>query len=174
MGKYCFLLPVMKVVLQYTQEVAFPFTEERLEQIAFSTLEKSGKTFSAKIIALNAIAVSMERIRELNRRYRGKDTVTDILSFGEYSGSGTAPENKRGEIFLGEIFFCPDFIKQSAAEDNISFEHEMAYVFSHSVLHLIGFDHSDEMFTIQDKVVEEHVIYQTKKWNSSQKVSFMH
>ncbi len=105
-----------------------------------------------KEIRLNVIAVSEEKIRELNREYRGKDAVTDVLSFGEYAAREELAEETKKEIFLGELFLCSLFIKAAAKEDGVTFEREMAYIFSHGVLHLVGFDHEEEMFAIQERV----------------------
>lgn len=123
--------------------------------IAARTLEETGFPFlDEKHISLNAIAVSREKIQELNKEYRGKDSVTDILSFSEYAGTEALAEEGSDEVFLGELFFCPEYILAAAREDGITFEHEMIYIFSHGVLHLLGFDHSEEMFAIQDRVTE--------------------
>ena len=45
------------------------------------------------------------------------------------------------------------YAKKSAKINKLSFRNEFVYVFSHGVLHLLGFDHEEEMFSIQDRVV---------------------
>lgn len=145
----------MEVVLEYTEEVETSFDEAFLQDVAERTLREAAFAFlSEKRISINAIAVAPEKIRELNRQYRDTDKVTDILSFGEYADTGALGEEEGEDVFLGELFFCPDFIGQAAREDMVSLEHEMMYIFSHGVLHLLGFGHSDEMFAIQDRVTE--------------------
>jgi probable rRNA maturation factor len=97
------------------------------------------------------------RIQELNKEYRSKDKVTDILSFGaeeNWLERGFLPE---GEFFLGDLVYSPAFILRAAREDGITDEHEMSYMFSHGILHLLGYDHSDEMFAIQDMVTKEYI-----------------
>lgn len=146
----------MKVIVRYTKEVPVPLggiflkqvTEETLRRVPFPTL------WEKTVVSLNAVAVSEEKIRELNRTYRGKDRSTDILSFGEYVDRRTLEEDVEPEIFLGEIFFCYDYIVAGAREDGVTVEHETIYVFSHGVLHLLGYNHEKEMFTLQDKVTE--------------------
>lgn len=146
----------MTVTLEYTDEAGASFDEAFFQNIASRTMEAAAfPSLSTKNIVLNAIAVTAEKIQELNKTYRGKDAVTDILSFGEYVDEHIFEEGVEGaEIFLGELFFCPEFIGNAAKEDAISVTHEMVYVFSHGVLHLLGFDHSEEMFALQDKVTE--------------------
>ncbi len=145
----------MNITLEYTEETETPFGEEFFRAVAARTLEACHFPFLRdKDVRLNAVAVSSEKIREMNREYRGKDAETDILSFGEYAGREELAEEIGQEIFLGEIFFCPAFIAEAAAEDEVTFRREMAYIFSHGVLHLVGYDHEDEMFAIQERVTD--------------------
>lgn len=145
----------MHLTLEYTEEAKTPFSEKFFQTIAEKTLEECQFSFlEEKEISLNVIAVSSEKIRELNTRYRGKDSVTDVLSFGEYTDRDALEEGEEEQIFLGEIFFCPTFIENAAKEDDVTFEREMVYIFSHGVLHLVGFDHEEEMFAIQESVTD--------------------
>jgi probable rRNA maturation factor len=145
----------MRVTVEYADEVSTPFPEKFFQEIASRTLEECHFSFlKEKTISLNAIAVSEEKIQELNQAYRGKDAVTDILSFGEYADREALAAAALPEIFLGELFFCPLFIEAAAKEDGVTMEREMAYIFSHGVLHLVGFDHEEEMFEIQERVTD--------------------
>jgi probable rRNA maturation factor len=145
----------MKVILEYAEEAPTPFAKEFFQEVAARTLAECGFSFlQGKDVRLNAIAVSEAKIRTLNREYRGKDAVTDILSFGDFSDREALAEEKGKEIFLGELFFSPAFIEAAAAEDQVTFEREMAYIFSHGILHLLGFDHEEAMFAIQERVTD--------------------
>lgn len=149
----------MHVTLTQEKEVGTPFTEDFLQHVAEVTLGKvTLPGLSDKQVQVGVAAVSEEKIQELNKEYRGNDKSTDILSFGEevnFIETGTLPEGE--ELILGDLIYSPEFIKRAALEDSISEEHEMIYIFSHGVLHLLGYDHSDEMFAIQDEVTEEIV-----------------
>lgn len=155
----------MKVTVRYTDEAATPFDESFFSRIAEETLLHCPLPSLKKRVSieLNVVAVSRQKIQELNRTYRQKDSVTDILSFGEYSDTETFEQNTEEKVFLGEIFFCYDFIAEAAREDSVTEDHEMTYVFSHGVLHLLGYDHSDEMFAIQDTVTATIMAAQNKK-----------
>lgn len=150
----------MNVSLEYIEEIKTPFTKKFLREIAERTLEECRFSFlRGKKISLNAIAVSESKIKKINRKYRGKDKVTDILSFGEYETRLALKKEKRREIFLGEIFFSPAFIIKQAKRSlpdktKEVIIREMAYIFSHGVLHLVGFDHEEKMFAIQEKVAK--------------------
>lgn len=145
----------MRVILEYIAEVKTPFQEKFFQDIALRTLEECQFAFlQGKEIRLTAVSVSEEKIRELNGGFRAKDAVTDILSFGEYATRKELAEAASEEIFLGELFFCPSFIEAAATEDEVTYKREMAYIFSHGVLHLVGFDHEEEMFAIQEKITD--------------------
>ena len=145
----------MRVTLDYTAEVAGTgLLHDFFARIAEETMKRLPAELcgTKEQVTLSAVLVSPDRIQELNRTYRGKDAVTDILSFGEYADTDAFAKEEGKDIFLGELFFCYDFISRSAKEDEVNIEREMTYVFSHGILHLLGYDHSDEMFAIQDAV----------------------
>ncbi len=149
----------MKLTIDQAEEVETPFAEEFLRDIAERTLGKIAfLADTTKHLQLGVAAVSEERIQELNHEYRGKDKTTDILSFGSEENwieSQTLPEGE--EFNIGDLIYSPAFILRAAMEDEITAEHEMAYIFSHGVLHLLGYDHSDEMFALQDEVTKEYI-----------------
>ncbi len=146
----------MQVTVEITEESKMPLPEAFFARVAEETLKRCPLFQDKKgtRVSLNAISVSPEKIQELNRTYRGKDKVTDILSFGEYADTEAITKDTHSEIFLGELFFCHDFIAKAAEEDEVTLEHEMIYIFSHGILHLLGYDHSQEMFALQDAVTE--------------------
>lgn len=154
----------MRVTVQYGEEVDVPLKETFFTRVAEETLKHCPlRGLADKTeITLGAVAVSRERIQELNKTYRQKDAVTDILSFGEYAETKDIEDDASQVIFLGELFFCQDFIAAAALEDSVTLEHEMAYIFSHGILHLLGYDHSDEMFALQDAVTAQ-IVVESKK-----------
>ncbi len=86
--------------------------------------------------------VSLEEIHELTREYRQVDSPTDVLSFPQFDDLDELPEE--GEIMLGDVVICSDRAKEQAEEFGHSFEREIIYLFVHSVLHLLGYDHMEE------------------------------
>lgn len=81
--------------------------------------------------------VDKEEIQELNRDYRGVDSVTDVLSFPVYEGEILGP-------ILGDIVLCPERARDQAEEFGHSFERELVYLSVHSMFHLLGYDHMEE------------------------------
>ncbi len=113
----------------------------------------------ADVVSLGAALVDEEEMRALNRTYRGKDRVTDILSFGSFPNK-KAVIAEEGKIDLGDLVLSPDFIRRAAEEDQVSLEVEMAFIFSHGIFHLLGFRHSPRMFRLQDEIT---ALYATSK-----------
>lgn len=95
---------------------------------------------------------SEDGIQVLNRRARGVDSVTDVLSFPTLEGiKGEVinPENCVTEmegryIFIGSIVLCEEKIKEQAEELGHSAEREREYLIIHGLLHLFGYDHMTE------------------------------
>ena len=107
---------------------------------------------------LSVTFVDLEEIHELNKIHRGVDSPTDVLSFPQFEDvCEEAPEE--GEICLGDVVICRDKAAQQAEEFGHSFEREILYLFVHSVLHLLGYDHMEDdekrvMRTREEKIME--------------------
>lgn len=89
-----------------------------------------------------------EGIHELNKKFRGVDKPTDVLSFPLFDYEGETEEPPIDEIIsnLGDIVISLEKAQEQAAEFGHSFERETAFLCVHSMLHLLGYDHerSDE------------------------------
>lgn len=107
--------------------------------------------------------VDKERIRTLNREYRGRDMPTDVLSFA-------LNEQGEGELqvhvddlpnVLGDVIISVDHIYEQAKEYGHSFERELGFLTVHGLLHLLGYDHNDEaeereMFSKQEDILRAY------------------
>lgn len=86
--------------------------------------------------------VSTKEMIQLNREYRGKDSVTNVLSFP--SGSMGDVIAEEGRPFLGDIAICIDCVKVEASDQGKTLSEHFAHLLVHGVLHLAGFDHEDD------------------------------
>ena len=93
-------------------------------------------------VEVSVTFASENEIRELNREYRGIDKTTDVLSFPQFDMDEEVPEE--GPIFLGDVVICPEICRKQAEEYGHSIAREFTYLFIHSILHLLGYDHMDE------------------------------
>lgn len=104
----------------------------------------------------NIIFIDNDRIREINRDYRGKDIETDVISFALMDEKNMiSPIN-----ILGDIYVSIPKMKMQAVEYNHSETREICFLCVHGLLHLLGYDHlveDDEkiMFKKQEEVLNE-------------------
>ena len=129
----------MLIYLEEGQELEASLME-KLNQAASALFEAEGVDMERAEISLTL--VSLEEIRELNRDYRDVDRETDVLSFPQYEGVEEMPE--AGALCLGDVVICLDKVKSQAEEFGHSFEREFVYLFAHSLLHLLGYDHMED------------------------------
>jgi len=141
-------------------------TEDMVDWIE-DLLNVAAKKLSVeKNAEVSITVVSNEKIREINREYRDKDKVTDVISFAieededdllkEFDMEGiTIPRD------LGDIFISYDKAVEQAEEYGHSVERELGFLMVHGFLHLNGYDHmTDEdekrMFALQEEILKEY------------------
>lgn len=82
---------------------------------------------------------------DLNRRYRGIDAPTDVLSFANPDlRPGTPPADAAGPALLGDIVVAFGTASADAALDGRSLPDHLTHLVVHGMLHLLGYDHEDE------------------------------
>ena len=129
-------------------------TEELVELVRCSarlTLESQGEEHVGLGIAL----AGDDYVQELNRRYRGKDQPTDVLSFPLWE-EGDAPE-----VPLGDIIISVPRARRQAQEREHSLQIELIHLVAHGVLHLLGWCHDsavgeERMWEIQEQVAAKY------------------
>lgn len=129
-----------------------------MEESARLCLEKEG--IPEENCEFSVSFVDREEIKELNSTYRGVDKVTDVLSFPQLEDFNELPEDQI--ICLGDIVICEYRAKEQAEEFGHSYEREIIYLFTHSVLHLLGYDHMDEEEKAEMREREEEVMTELK------------
>ena len=87
--------------------------------------------------------VDNEQIREMNSQYRGKDAVTDVLSFPMGEDGHYDVNHETGAKILGDIVLSVPKAMEQANLYGHSLEREIGYLTAHSMLHLLGYDHED-------------------------------
>lgn len=143
----------MKLVLEVNRQVPCFFSNKFLEKIIRETILSCDCRFpDSKNLNISLAIVPAGEIKKINKKFRGKNAVTDVLSFADYTDKEKLLAEKDNNIFLGEIIICPEFIRKSAKTDKIPFEKELACVLAHGTLHLLGFKHGEEMFSIQNRI----------------------
>ncbi|MBI4437939.1 rRNA maturation RNase YbeY [Candidatus Uhrbacteria bacterium] len=100
-----------------------------------------------KDVAFSVAFVSPAQMRKLNRAWRGKDRVTDVLSF-----------ELAGEQTFGEVLISYDQARRQARERGAGAREEVLFLLVHGILHLFGYDHerskdAKRMFPLQAKIL---------------------
>ena len=108
----------------------------------------------------NIIIVDEKTIQDINREYRGKDSITDVISFALEDDESFIETDFR---ILGDIYICLNRAKSQAIEYGHSFLRELSFLTIHGLLHLLGYDHmtlDDEkvMFNLQEMILNEYGI----------------
>ena len=94
-----------------------------------------------------------QTIQHYNKKYRGNDKATDVLSFPIQNDIIIGSE----EMPLGSIVISVDFVKLKAKEFGHSNNDELSLLFIHGMLHLLGFDHETDNGEMRKK--EEETIH---------------
>ena len=119
-------------------------------------------------LAIEVAFVGEDEIRALNRDKRGKDAVTDVLSFPYFDGirrktidindyAGDVDEED-GRLLMGSICVCEKRAKEQAADFGHSVSREVCYLVAHGILHCFGYDHiekndEEEMTALAEKIM---------------------
>ena len=131
---------------------------ETMRKAAEISLRKEG--LDPEICEISVSFTDGERIRELNREYRGVDRVTDVLSFPQFDSVEELEEmgEMTGVMELGDVVICADRAREQAEAFGHSFERELIYLFVHSIHHLLGYDHMTEEDKAEMRPREEAVM----------------
>jgi probable rRNA maturation factor len=115
--------------------------EEKLNKALSYIFEEEGITDSS----INLKILTDEDIKELNKKFRNKNTTTNVLSFPNEDVSKSITGN------LGDIAISYEFVKRESKEHKKNFDDHMIHMLVHGVYHILGFDHeNDEMADIME------------------------
>ncbi len=144
----------MTINIDYEVTEKFEFDFEEMERkVVEACLDFVDCPYEAEV---SILLTDDEQIKIINKEYRKVDAPTDVLSFPvvEYAAPGDFsrleeehvscfhPES--GELLLGDIVISLERAKQQAEEYGHSLLRELAFLTTHSMFHLFGFDHMEE------------------------------
>jgi probable rRNA maturation factor len=145
----------MEVHVYKTRECFVSLAEIKRAVLLASKLEKKIKG------SVEIGVISKKEIKDINRRYRGINKPTDVLSFAwqedEFilSNPKKQPQNQP----LGQLYLCPEIIEEHAKRFEVTKKEEFFRMLIHGMLHLVGYDHdlpgrAKKMFSLQEKILE--------------------
>ncbi len=125
-----------------------------LKSVCKYVLKKMGIIKKGNHLFLDIAFISREKMRELNKKYRGIDRATTSLCFPFFERANSSP------VHLGQILLCEEVIRKRGELHGVGFERELMDVLIHSLLHLIGYDHKkdkerEKMRNIQREFLKE-------------------
>lgn len=145
----------MTVTIERESEIPLPFSEQEVAEAVISeTLDYEDCPYEVQV---NIILTSNDEIQQINLEQRGIDAPTDVLSFPmieyAYPSDFTVLEADdmnsfdpdTGELILGDIVISVDKVIEQAEKYNHGIKREYAFLIAHSMLHLFGYDHMDEV-----------------------------
>ncbi len=143
------------------------------------SLRELGGRIGKKNWVLNLVLVDDAEMVELNATYRGKEGVTDVLSFSYLmTAEDGKPDLKQGQCFapanllldpmtcgtdeddgaVGEVILAPCFIAERCEREQWNPNNEIALLVVHGCLHILGWDHEDDFAREVMQVTEEGIL----------------
>lgn len=137
------------LIIDFNKRVKCPWTLARVKKV-FNIIHRQTKISGGLEVNL----VGDKEIKDLNFRYRGKNKVTDVLSFA-WQEDGVVKTKYLGQIYIS----YPQIVRQ-AKEYSVPADEEFVRMLAHGFLHIIGHDHIKKkeakiMFGIQEEIVSE-------------------
>lgn len=118
--------------------------ENFFKKIAKKILKEEFASWQEKEVDLSIVLAGPGRMKKLNKQYRRKNRVADVLAFPEQISKKekfilpTKIEKTKG---LGEIVICLSEVKKNTKRYKVTFQKELARVLIHGILHLLGYNH---------------------------------
>ena len=136
------------IIFQNVKNLGIKTTQ--LRRVVFSVLRQEKKKAD-----LSVHLIGDARMKKLNRSYRRKDRMTDVLSFATKDGKKLG-----NQLDLGDIFISVPQIRRQAKDFGVLYKEEFFRLLIHGVLHLLGYDHMKNrdaliMFAKQEKYLNQ-------------------
>lgn len=104
---------------------------------------------SKAVREVGLVFVSPQKMHQLNKKYRGQDKSTSVLSFEEGPSS---------ELGAGDVVVCPDVAREEARRYGFTQKNWMTRLVVHGILHLAGYDHDSRVGASKMESVENKVL----------------
>lgn len=107
---------------------------------------------------ISLVLLDADEAQSYNRDYRGKDYATNVLSFAQDELDEFTLQD--GDTLYGDLIICPQVVEREAAEQNKPLQAHYAHLTVHGMLHLIGFDHIDDLEAEEMETLEIRILHQ--------------
>lgn len=114
--------------------------EQLCECVVTKVLREQAPDLAEKA-EVSVLLTDDEAIRELNRRWRGKDRATNVLSFPALREDACAAGEDAAPPQLGDVALSFETLTREARESGVSLTDHLTHLLVHGTLHLLGLDH---------------------------------
>ena len=150
----------MKIEVEINNLTKIPVNEGLVKEVAAIVI--AGEASARRDIEVSMVFAGPAKIRQINKKYRKIDRVTDVLSFSEEDDEVGQAKYPR---ILGELVICQKQVTDDAKESGVDPEKEFAWVVVHGILHLFGYDHeTSESEALKMRKKEEFYLSKLKLW----------
>jgi probable rRNA maturation factor len=159
------------VSIEVANESGVAVDEQALVQVSRHVLDRLGVSPLAE---LSLLLVDVDAMEKLHVRWMGEPGPTDVLAFpmdeldlrgsrgvGNAHGRGAEALDEAGPAVLGDVVLCPQVAERQARDAGHGTADELELLCTHGVLHLLGYDHGDEvehaeMFGLQAELLASY------------------
>ena len=158
------VVPVFALAVLRREGIDVPFGDRRFHRLARATVAAAQRDrpgvlpHKPRRLAAALLLADDPTLHDLNRDYRGVDRPTDVLSFAQLEGPGADFAIKGGTLQLGDVAISVERARRQAAAYGHGFDRELAYLFVHGLLHLLGYDHEVDAEQARMRRVEEDAL----------------
>ncbi|OGL65872.1 rRNA maturation RNase YbeY [Candidatus Uhrbacteria bacterium RIFCSPLOWO2_01_FULL_47_24] len=144
----------MKIIVRYEVSAA-----RRYESAVKQIVNQAVKIIQCpRNVAISISFIGDKKMRAINKKYRGKDKTTNVLSFSTLTPTPLPGGEGRVRGDLGDIFISFPEARREAKKYGWIMRYEIARLVLHGFLHLLGYDHEEEKEAKQMEKVEEKVL----------------
>ena len=129
----------------FADEQDEPLPADDLRRMAEVVMEEEGLPASSEVTIL---AVADDQMADYNERFMSRPGPTDVLAFPlEQLEPGRVPRPPVNgpPLNLGDVIIAPAYIQKQASDREVTFDDELALMVTHGILHLLGYDHIEEV-----------------------------
>jgi probable rRNA maturation factor len=129
----------------FADEQDEPLPADDLRRMAEVVMEEEGLPSSSEATIL---AVADDQMADYNERFMSRQGPTDVLAFPlEQLEPGRVPKPPVNgpPLNLGDVIIAPAYIQRQASDREVTYDDELALMVTHGILHLLGYDHNEEV-----------------------------
>lgn len=107
---------------------------------------------------ISVVLTDDDAMQTINQEHRGQNKPTNVLSFPALEPDMLAKLDGKHPFLLGDLVFALQTVKREAEAGQISFHHHMSHLIVHGFLHLLGYDHEQDLQAEAMEALETRIL----------------